>query len=195
MLKKLHLQKMNRLCFLKSVLKALSCLLATLSLKTQTKKLTEQLRKVIGDEVLIFIDQEGGRIGRIPFGFSARMRPPKALADLAIVRGLKEAKRAVRMQALLSAIQLYDLGINVNCTPLADLFYDFAHNVIGDRSFGSDVDLVTALCKEVDLGLATSSVQSVLKHIPGHGRALSDSHKELPVVETEIEELETFTRY
>ena len=86
---------------------------------------------------------------------------------------------------------LRSCGINVNCLPLLDVRQEGASDIIGDRALGSEPMQVAALGRVVLDGMASAGVVGVIKHIPGHGRALVDSHKELPVVSATSEELET----
>jgi beta-N-acetylhexosaminidase len=88
----------------------------------------------------------------------------------------------VYLNARLIAQDLITLGITVDCAPLADLPVEGSHDVIGDRAFGHEAEQVIALARAMADGLMDGGVVPVLKHIPGHGRALADSHMELPVV-------------
>ncbi|MDE3015344.1 MAG: beta-N-acetylhexosaminidase [Pseudomonadota bacterium] len=150
----------------------------------QVKKLVRDLREVSGRERLpILIDQEGGRV--------ARLKPPhwpeypSAGAFAALYgRDREAARRAVYLNARLIAQDLYALGITVNCAPVADVPVRGAHDVIGDRAFGHDPEQVICLARAQATGLMDGGIVPVLKHIPGHGRAQADSHKELPVVQT-----------
>jgi beta-N-acetylhexosaminidase len=83
-----------------------------------------------------------------------------------------------------------ELGINVDCLPLADVPVGGADQVIGDRAYGGTPDKVAALAGAVAEGLADGGVLPVLKHIPGHGRANADSHLKLPVVHADRATLE-----
>jgi beta-N-acetylhexosaminidase len=91
----------------------------------------------------------------------------------------------------LIAEELYQLGINVNCAPLADVLYPDAHDIIGDRAFGETPEQIAVLGRSMAQGLMDGGVIPVLKHIPGHGRALVDSHEALPTVTATRAELET----
>jgi beta-N-acetylhexosaminidase len=86
---------------------------------------------------------------------------------------------------------LRSCGINVNCLPLLDVRQEGATDIIGDRALGSEPMQVAALGRAVLDGMASAGVVGVIKHMPGHGRALVDSHKELPVVTASAEELDT----
>jgi beta-N-acetylhexosaminidase len=86
---------------------------------------------------------------------------------------------------------LRSVGVNVNALPLLDVRQEGASDIIGDRALGSEPMQVAALGRAVLDGLASAGVVGIIKHMPGHGRALVDSHKELPVVTASADELET----
>jgi len=155
----------------------------------QVRALTAALRDLAGRDVPILIDQEGGRV--------ARLRPPHwpefpagerfgHLYDVAPITAIE----ACRLNALALAALLRDLGINVDCLPLLDVRDTQAHDIIGDRSFGAEPMLVSALGRAVLDGFRLGGICGVVKHIPGHGRALADSHLELPVVSASVKDLE-----
>ncbi len=158
--------------------------------RPQLRALTDSLREIHGrDRLFICIDQEGGRV--------ARMRPPEWLAfppgevfdrlyDLAPASAIEAAR--VNAEAL--GLDLAEVGISVDCLPLLDVRQPGAHDVIGDRALGSEPLRVAALGRAVLDGLARAGVGGTVKHIPGHGRATVDSHKELPVVTASEAELE-----
>ena len=155
----------------------------------QVRALTQSLRDLAGRDVPILIDQEGGRV--------ARLRPPHwpefptgerfgLLYDKAPITAIE----ACRLNALALAALLKDLGINVDCLPLLDVRDTQGHDIIGDRSFGTEPMVVSALGKAVLDGFRAGGICGVVKHIPGHGRARADSHLELPVVTASRDELE-----
>jgi beta-N-acetylhexosaminidase len=156
----------------------------------QLLRLTDSLRDLTGrGDLPILIDQEGGRV--------ARMRPPAWPAFPAAERFARlyeaapsSAIEAVRSNARALGLMLRGCGINVNCLPLLDVRQEGATDIIGDRALGSDPMQVAALGRAVLDGMASAGVVGVVKHMPGHGRALVDSHKELPVVNAGAEELE-----
>lgn len=157
----------------------------------QLLRLTDSLRELGGrDDVPILIDQEGGRV--------ARMRPPEwpafppaeKFANLYRLAP-SAAIEAVRSNARALGLMLRSCGINVNALPLLDVRQEGASDIIGDRSLGSEPMQVAALGRAVLDGMASAGVVGIIKHMPGHGRALVDSHKELPVVTASVEELET----
>lgn len=156
----------------------------------QTAALVRELRDAAErPDAPVLIDQEGGRV--------QRLGPPhwpvypagavfSALYDLESAAGLA----AARLSARLIAADLADLGITVDCLPLADVPVAGADAVIGDRAYGSEPVKVAAIARAVTDGLEQGGVLPVLKHIPGHGRATADTHHRLPVVDTPRNELE-----
>ena len=156
----------------------------------QVAALTAEARKVLGEpDAPILVDQEGGRV--------QRFRPPHwplypagaafgQLYDLDPALGLK----AARLSARLIADDLSQVGVNVDCLPLADVPVAGADDVIGDRAYGEEPQKVAAIARAVTEGLEQGGLLPILKHIPGHGRATADSHLSLPVVDTPKNELE-----
>src|SRR5579872_3288572 len=156
----------------------------------QVASLVDELKTCTGrSDAPVFIDQEGGRV--------QRLGPPHwpvypagslfgALYDEEPALGLK----AARLSARLIAADLSDLGISVDCLPLADVPVAGADAVIGNRAYGTEPAKVAAIARAVTGGLAEGGILPVLKHIPGHGRATADSHLRLPTVDTPKVELE-----
>lgn len=134
----------------------------------------------------ILIDQEGGRVARLKPPHWRKAPPQGVFASLEPAT----AARAARLNARLLAAELAELGINVDCLPLLDLRFSGAHDIVGDRALGSDVETVISLGRAVCEGLLEGGVLPVVKHMPGHGRAHADSHLELPRVEAPRAELE-----
>lgn len=154
--------------------------------KDQLRALTSELRSIHGrDDLAILVDQEGGRIARLkpPVwpAFPAAGAPFDALYEIAPMSAIE----AARANAEALGLVLGEVGISVDCLPLLDVRQPGAHDVIGDRALGSEPMRVAALGRAVLDGLAQGGCVGVVKHIPGHGRATSDSHKELPVVDAD----------
>lgn len=155
----------------------------------QVSKLVTDLKTILGrEDVLILIDQEGGRVARLKPPHW-RKSPPAAVFDEIAGHSINEGKRTVYANGRLIARDLHALGINVNCVPLADVPVEGAHNVIGDRAFGNDPHQVSILAEAMSRGMMDGGVLPVLKHIPGHGRAGADSHLSLPIVEATLAQL------
>jgi beta-N-acetylhexosaminidase len=152
--------------------------------------LVRELRAAIGNpDAPVLIDQEGGRVQRLgPPHWP--VYPPGAafgvLYDIDRAAGLT----AARLSARLMAADLVELGVTVDCLPLADVPVAGADAVIGDRAYGTEPDKVAAIARAVTEGLEQGGILPVLKHIPGHGRATADTHFRLPEVATPKAELE-----
>jgi beta-N-acetylhexosaminidase len=151
--------------------------------------LVDSMRDAVGrPDAPVFIDQEGGRV--------QRLRPPIApnypagAAIGALYREDRDAGlRAAWLLARLHAFDLLKFGITADCMPVLDVPIEGASDVIGTRAYGKNPDTVTALGRAAAEGLLSGGVLPVIKHMPGHGRAFSDTHFELPTVDTPIEEL------
>jgi beta-N-acetylhexosaminidase len=100
------------------------------------------------------------------------------------------ALAAARLSARLIAADLMEVGVSVDCLPLADVPVPGANDVIGDRAYGEEPGKVAAIGRAITEGLAQGGILPILKHIPGHGRATADSHLTLPTVDTPRDELE-----
>ena len=157
--------------------------------RSQLRALTDSLRALSGrDDLPILIDQEGGRVQRMsppewptlpaaePFARLYRAAPVSAM-------------EAVRLNARAIATMLVEVGVTVDCLPLLDVRRPDADAIIGDRALGAEPMQVAALGRMVIDGLRAGGVVGVVKHMPGHGRAMADSHKELPIVDAADEAL------
>lgn len=150
--------------------------------RAQMRALTDAIRDVSGrPDVPILIDQEGGRV--------ARMTPPEwpafpageafgRLYDVAPMSAIEAARANYHALALMLA----EVGVNVDCAPLLDVAQPEMTLAIGDRAFGAEPMRVAALGRAAIEGLREGGVVGVVKHVPGHGRAVVDSHLELPRV-------------
>jgi beta-N-acetylhexosaminidase len=156
----------------------------------QVARLVQELRETVGDaDAPVLIDQEGGRVQRLgPPHWP--VYPAGAVFSTLYDRDREDGLKAARLSAQLIAADLGDLGITVDCLPLADVPAPGADAVIGDRAYGTDPQKVAAIARAVTDGLEQGGVLPVLKHIPGHGRATADTHHKLPVVETSKNDLE-----
>lgn len=156
----------------------------------QVRTLVRDLRETVGrDDAPVLIDQEGGRVQRLKPPHWRKAPPGEPFARLA-GRDLAAAREALRLNFRLIGRELADLGIDVDCAPVLDVPVAGAHDVIGDRAYGRTAAQVADLAGEVMEGLLDEGVLPVIKHIPGHGRAMVDSHHDLPVVEATLAELE-----
>lgn len=159
--------------------------------RAQLRALTDELRAIHGRErLLVSIDQEGGRVARMKPPEWEAFPPGEAFARLWQVAPAS-AIEAARANAEALGHDLAEVGVTVDYTPLLDVRRPGAHDVIGDRALGEQPMQVAALGRAVLDGLARAGVTGCVKHMPGHGRACADSHKELPTVEASEAELET----
>ncbi len=157
----------------------------------------EQVKKLIGQcheavetkELLVTVDQEGGRV--------ARLKPPHwpsfpPVANLTAMASQDMAKAEQNVYDHYAAIGniLKDLGFNTNCAPVLDIPTPGSDAIVGDRAFSDNPERTSRLAEVACRALEDQHIWPVLKHIPGHGRATVDSHKALPTVHTPLEELE-----
>ncbi len=155
----------------------------------QMRALTSEMREAVGREALIFIDQEGGRV--------QRLKPPvwPQFPVVSTYGRMWETDRAAAREATflhhrLIAHELRAVGVDADCAPCLDLRIEGASSVIGDRAFSTDPDVIAELGRAAMDGLHAGGVASVVKHMPGHGRALLDSHHHLPTVVEGLQALE-----
>ncbi len=153
----------------------------------QIQTLCSDLRACVNDpDAPILIDQEGGRV--------ARLKPPQWPARPPMEHftklGASESEEAAFLGARLLAEDVREVGVNVNCVPVLDVPLPDAHDIIGDRALGTMPEQVARLGREVIDGSLDGQVLPIIKHIPGHGGAMADSHLDLPIVDASREELE-----
>ncbi len=154
--------------------------------KDQVARLCDALRDTVGWHAPILIDQEGGRVQRLRAPDWLEFLPP---LDQCNTLDPDDQVTAMYLRSRLIAEELSEIGIDVNCAPMADIAQSNTHEFLHNRCYGSTVDQIVANSKAVIAGQADGGVMSVLKHIPGHGRATLDSHLELPVVDTDADTL------
>src|SRR5262249_53894346 len=116
--------------------------------------------------------------------------PPGAVFGALYDRDPGLGLKAARLSNRLIAADLAELGITVDCLPLADVPVAGADAVIGNRAYGTEPAKVAAIARAVADWLRQGGGLQALKHLPGHGRAPADSHFRLPMVDTAREELE-----
>jgi beta-N-acetylhexosaminidase len=158
----------------------------------QVRTLTADLRKAVNrPHAPIFIDQEGGRVQRLMPPHWLALPPANTYLGEASFNNLTSATHDVWHACRLLAHDLRDVGITANCMPVLDLSVPGAHPIIGNRAYSSNPEHVTSLGRAAAEGLLAGNVLPVIKHIPGHGRALVDSHDHLPEVQTPLSILES----
>lgn len=155
----------------------------------QLRALTASFKECVGrDEAMVFIDQEGGRVSRLP---AKHWRVPPSPTIFAKLYGTnpESAKRAIFLNYLLIAVELKTCGINANCAPMLDVASEKADWIMTGRALGYEPAQVTELGAEIASALRSGGVAPVIKHAPGHGRAQVDSHQELPRLSSSLDEL------
>ena len=156
--------------------------------KIQLKKLTDSLREVMDGEILVLVDQEGGRVARMKEPHWNKYPAGQYFADL-YETSPEDAREALFKNFQEIGRDLNEVGINVDCAPVLDILTAKTHQVIGDRAYGKNAEQVADLGRKVCEGLLSQNIFPVIKHIPGHGRGTSDSHLELPIVNASLAEL------
>lgn len=157
--------------------------------KPQVQALVDDIWNALERPCLIFIDQEGGRVARLKAPEWPTFPPAQAYGAL-YAKDKAYGLEACRLGHALMGHELSSLGIHADCAPVLDLPVDGAHDIIGDRAFAPTPEEAAELAQAAIDGLADAGVASVIKHIPGHGRARSDSHEELPVVDADLQTLQ-----
>lgn len=154
----------------------------------QVKALLESVREVAGEGIWAAIDEEGGRVCRMPW---APFSPRRHAADFGAryASDPDGAVRAVYEDSFTVGRALKALGFTHNCAPVLDLLHPEGHAIIGQRAYGSDVAQVIALADSCRKGLEDAGIAAVGKHFPGHGRANADSHVAVPEVDADLSEL------
>lgn len=152
----------------------------------QVLALTSEMRSAVGRDAPVLIDQEGGRVQRFRAPHWREWKAPLAEAE-ALQGDLLE--EVLELRSRIMAAELKSAGVDVSCSPMLDIAQADSHAIILDRCYGRDANRVARAGRAVATGLLSGGVLPIMKHIPGHGRATLDSHLDLPVVETPLEEL------
>ena len=162
----------------------------------QVRTLLADVRTCAGQETWAAIDEEGGRVNRIPWPPFNERRHAAEYGEM-YANDPDAAVAAVYEDSLLIGEALQGLGFTHNCAPVLDLFHPDGHGIIGRRAYAADVNAVSELATACMRGLADAGIEAVGKHFPGHGRANADSHVAVPEVEAPLavllDEAETFS--
>jgi len=151
----------------------------------QVTVLLAEVRQCTGQATWAAIDEEGGRVNRMPWTpFTGRKHA--AEYGRMFMLDAEKAKQAVFDDAYKVAQALNDMGFTHNCAPVLDLFFDTGHSIIGQRSYAGDKQVVVALAGACMQGMLAAGIQAVGKHFPGHGRANADSHVSVPRVDASL---------
>lgn len=149
--------------------------------RVQVRALCDELREAAGHDAIVWIDQEGGRV--------ARLKPPEwptwpACAAYGEIYAKDEAKglEASHLGHRLIAHELKSMGVDGDFAPVLDVPVEGSDKIVGDRAFSADPKMSAVLARAALDGLHDGGVAGCIKHMPGHGRATSDSHLSLPRV-------------
>ena len=153
---------------------------------SQLSELIKELKSItLNENLLIFVDQEGGRVQRFNNDEFTKF-PSQNIFGKLFKENIKKAKRLSYLTSYLIGWELKRVGIDVNFSPVCDLLFADAHKVIGDRSFDENPKTVNQLVKEYCKGLRDSGIFPVLKHYPGHGRSEIDTHENVSIINTDL---------
>ncbi len=145
----------------------------------QLQELVGRLREVLPPGSVLMVDQEGGRVARLR-GPHWREHPTPERIGRLHARDHARGLRGAFLSGALIGLDCAGAGFDVVCAPVLDRGLADAHGVIGDRAFGAEADTIAPLASAFADGLLAACVQPVGKHVPGHGRAMLDSHLALP---------------
>ena len=155
----------------------------------QTKKLTIEIRKIFNDKLYpILLDQEGGRVNRLQKFFNADQFTGEFFGKLF----LEDKKKFIHYYKLFISKTSYLLkciGININTVPVLDIRVKGSSNIIGNRAFSNNPSVINKIGNFCIDGFHKNNIATVMKHIPGHGLAMVDSHKKTPVIFDKISKL------
>lgn len=152
----------------------------------QLCRLTADLRAAVGRDAPILVDQEGGRVQRLRAPQWREWLPP---LDQVARSDAERMERGIWIRYRLIAEELRVVGIDADCAPSCDIAWPETHPFLKNRCFGYDADTVARAARAAAEGLMAGGVLPCMKHMPGHGRTLVDSHHELPVAPAPAEEL------
>ncbi len=153
----------------------------------QLRSLTGDLREAVGWDAPILIDQEGGRVQRMRAPHWREYLPP--LDQVALFDDPELATRAMYLRGALIGAELLEHGVDVNCAPSCDIAYEETHPFLRNRCYGTDADTVVEMATACANGHHAVGCLTVIKHAPGHGRAVVDSHKNLPTIDAPLDQL------
>ncbi|MCV0425482.1 MAG: beta-N-acetylhexosaminidase [Roseibium sp.] len=157
----------------------------------QVLALTRAFRQAVGrPDAPVLVDQEGGRVQRLKPPNWPKYPTPQLYGDL-FAHAPDKALRAAWLGARLIAADLCEVGITIDCLPCLDVRFPDTVDAIGDRSFSSEPEVVAKLGQAMIEGAIAGGVLPVIKHIPGHGRAVVDSHYVLPRVKADLSSLKS----
>jgi len=152
----------------------------------QTKALLADIRTYAGKDVWAAIDEEGGRVHRMPWAPFNRRTQADEYGKL-YQTDPDEAIKRVFQDSYKAGKALKELGFTHNCAPVLDIFYPQGDPIIGNRAYAADVDTIATLATACMFGLHDAGIDAIGKHFPGHGRADADSHLAMPEVHADLD--------
>ncbi len=156
--------------------------------KQQLSALIENARGIAGKELLFAVDHEGGRVWRFNSEFTRPISAEKFGAMYQ--RDQENALKEIHDAGVVIAAELTDCDVDLTFAPVLDLDFGVS-NVINERSYGRDPEVVIACARAFIAGLRSHGVAAVGKHFPGHGGCSVDSHFAQAIDERTIAELES----
>lgn len=157
--------------------------------KSQTIDLTNNIRFYSQNKnINILIDEEGGRITRLKKIYQTPLKSAMQLGQI-LTKDTQLGTIEIINNYTEIATRLQTLGINIACSPVADLTMPVTHDIIGDRSFSDNPEIVIKAVKIAADTLLKNNITPIIKHIPGHGRSTLDSHLALPQITTPLDTL------
>ena len=152
----------------------------------QTKALLDDVRKHADKDIWAAIDEEGGRVHRMPWSpFHGRTQAADFGALFA--KDPDEAIKQVFNDSYAAGQALKELGFTHNCAPVLDIFYPQGDPIIGNRAYAKSADTIATLATACMFGLHDAGIEAIGKHFPGHGRADADSHLAMPEVNADLD--------
>ena len=148
----------------------------------QVRALTDAIRVAGGEDRIIAVDQEGGRVQRLK-DIGTKIPAAARLAEL--------GGKAVEAAGTVMARELAALGFNLDFSPVMDVMVETGDNIIGDRAFSTDPFVCAGMGAKMMSALHAGGIMACPKHFPGHGAANADSHKFLPVVDADYRTMTT----
>jgi len=156
---------------------------------TQTKKLTDDIRKIFNDKKYpILIDQEGGRVNRLNNLIDSSNFTGEFFGKL-FKKNIKKFNIYYKIFINQTCYLLDKIGVNINTLPVLDVRRKNSNNVIGNRSFDTNPKIVSKIGDYFIDQFHKNNIATVIKHIPGHGLAKVDSHKSTPIVKNKLKDL------
>ena len=154
--------------------------------RNQLKDLVQSIKAIKSPELIVCVDQEGGRVQRFEKEFYSlpSFKQLGTIYNCSVEDGLKASYLAAQIMAL----ELLEVNIDFSFTPVVDLDYELS-SVIGDRSFHSSSQTVIDLSASYLKGLERVGMKAVAKHFPGHGGVSIDSHYEKPIDQRSFNDL------